>query len=34
MKVKEISGVNNFISTYNEVVAGDVNPSEGVIVLL
>ena len=34
MKVKEISGVNNFISTYNEVVAGNVNPSEGVIVLL
>ena len=34
MQVIEISGINNFITTYEEVVAGNMNPSEGVIVLL
>ena len=34
MQVKEISGLEDFISTYNEVVAGNINPNEGIIVIL
>ena len=32
MQVKEISGLEDFISTYEEVVAGNINPNEGIIV--
>lgn len=32
MKVKEIVGINIFLPTYNKIVAGDINPNEGVIV--
>jgi hypothetical protein len=34
MQVKEIYGLENFISTYEEVVAGKINPNEGIIVNL
>jgi hypothetical protein len=34
MQVKEISGLENFTSTYEEVVAGNINPNEGIIVNL
>ena len=34
MQVKEISGLENFTSTYEEVVAGKINPNEGIIVNL
>ena len=34
MQVKEIHGLENFISTYEEVVAGKINPNEGIIVNL
>jgi hypothetical protein len=32
MKIKKISGLENFTDTYQEVVAGNINPNEGVIV--
>ena len=32
MQIKKISGLENFTSTYEEVVAGNINPNEGVIV--
>ncbi|MDB9995451.1 DUF2855 family protein [Gammaproteobacteria bacterium] len=34
MQVKEISGLENFTSTYEDVVAGKINPNEGIIVNL
>ena len=34
MQVKEISGLENFTSTYEDVVAGNINPNEGIIVNL
>ena len=34
MQVKEISSLENFTSTYEEVVAGNINPNEGIIVQL
>ena len=34
MKIKEISGLDNFIETYREVVSGNINPDEGIIVTL
>ena len=34
MQVKEISGLEDFLGTYNEVVAGNINPNEGIIVVL
>ena len=34
MQVKEISGLEEFIKTYEEVVAGNINPNEGIIVLI
>ena len=34
MQVKEISGLENFTSTYEEMVAGNINPNEGIIVNL
>tara|TARA_B110000902_G_scaffold109401_1_gene129252 strand:+ start:1040 stop:2143 length:1104 start_codon:yes stop_codon:yes gene_type:complete len=34
MNVIEIDGIENFIETYNQIVVGNINPSEGVIVLL
>ena len=34
MQVKEISGLENFTSTYKDVVAGKINPNEGIIVNL
>ena len=34
MQVKEISGLENFTSTYEDVFAGKVNPNEGIIVNL
>ena len=33
MKIKEISGLDQFIQTYEEIVSGNINPSEGIIVL-
>ena len=32
MIIKEIDGMNNFLSTYERFVAGDINPNEGIIV--
>ncbi len=32
MSVIEIDGIENFIETYNKIVAGDINPKEGIIV--
>ena len=32
MKVKEIVGINLFLPTYNKIIAGDINPKEGIIV--
>ena len=34
MQIKEIDGLENFISTYEEVVSGRINPNEGIIVNL
>ena len=34
MTVKEIAGLENFISTYEKFVRGDINPNEGIIVEL
>ena len=34
MQLKEIHGLENFTSTYKEMVAGKINPSEGIIVNL
>ena len=34
MTVKEIAGLENFISTYEKFVSGDINPNEGIIVEL
>ena len=34
MQVKEISGLEKFTSTYEDVVAGKINPNEGIIVNL
>ena len=32
MVIKEIVGINNFLSTYERFIAGDINPNEGIIV--
>ena len=32
MNIKEISGLDNFLSTYDNVIQGDINPNEGIIV--
>ena len=32
MQVKEIDGLENFTSIYEEMVAGKINPNEGTIV--
>jgi len=34
MQVKKIAGLENFISTYEKFVSGDINPNEGIIVEL
>ena len=34
MQVKEINGLDQFIPTYEEMVAGNINPNEGIIVNL
>ena len=34
MQLKEVHGLENFTSTYEEMVAGKINPSEGIIVNL
>jgi hypothetical protein len=34
MQVKEIHGLENFTSIYEEMVAGKINPNEGIIVNL
>jgi hypothetical protein len=34
MQIKEIHGLENFTSTYEEVVAGKISPNEGIIVIL
>jgi len=34
MQIIEIDGLENFISTYEEVVSGRINPNEGIIVNL
>ena len=30
--LEEVSGLNNFLDTYDEVIQGDINPNEGIIV--
>jgi hypothetical protein len=32
MSVIEIYGIENFIETYNQIVIGNINPNEGIIV--
>ena len=32
MQIKKIKGLDNFSETYKEVVAGNINPNEGIIV--
>ena len=32
MQIKKISGLENFTNIYEEVVAGNINPNEGIIV--
>ena len=32
MNIKQVSGLNNFLDTYDEVIQGDINPNEGIIV--
>ena len=32
MTIKEISGLDNFIKTYKEIVSGNINPNEGIVV--
>jgi hypothetical protein len=32
MQIKKIKGLDNFSETYKEVVAGNINPHEGIIV--
>jgi hypothetical protein len=34
MKIKEISSLENFVKTYDEVVSGIINPNEGIIINL
>jgi hypothetical protein len=34
MKVKKIIGLEDFTSTYEKFVCGDINPNEGIIVEL
>jgi hypothetical protein len=34
MQVKEIHGLENFTGTYEEMVSGNINPNEGIIVNL
>jgi hypothetical protein len=34
MTIKEISGLDNFIKIYKEIVSGNINPNEGIIVSL
>jgi hypothetical protein len=34
MQIKKINGLENFISTYEKFVSGDINPNEGIIVEL
>ena len=33
MQIKEVSGLDNFTQTYEEIVSGNINPNEGIIVL-
>ena len=32
MQIKKISGLDNFTSTYEAVVSGNINPNEGIMV--
>ena len=32
MQIKKIKGLDDFSETYKEVVAGNINPNEGIIV--
>ena len=34
MEIKEVSGLESFIDTYDVVVNGNADPSEGIIVIL
>jgi hypothetical protein len=34
MQVKEIHGLENFTGTYEEMISGNINPNEGIIVNL
>ena len=34
MHVKEIDGIENFIKTYRQIVSGNINPDEGIIIKL
>ena len=34
MQIKEINGLENFTSTYEEMVDGKINPNEGIIIKL
>ena len=33
MQIKEVSGLDNFTQTYEEIVSGNISPNEGIIVL-
>ena len=34
MDIKDIRGLDSFVSTYSNVVKGKINPNEGIIVTL
>lgn len=34
MKIREVKGIENFISIYDKFVKGDINPNEGIIVVI
>jgi hypothetical protein len=34
MKIKETSSLENFVKIYDEVVSGNINPNEGIIINL
>jgi len=34
MKIREVNGIEDFVSIYNQFVKGDINPNEGIIVVI
>ena len=34
MRITEVNGFDSFVSIYDAIVAGDMNPEEGVIVVM